>query len=202
MEGYRKFTIVAMCVAVVGFAPEVRGQQHQHPEAVQSMMPAGCPMNLEGVDIDIEDSNGGVAVTFRTENANLEGLRTRVREAASMLQRMAAMMAGGHDHTGQPRAEDPAASPSDADALHGMMAGMDMMRWPQIDSVTTEDTETGILLRLVPQDASQLPELGRQVRDLAAHVQSGQCMMMQMMGHMHGPMSGDAPETDHDAHAH
>ena len=199
MKVLRNFRIAAALVAWGLLAPNLQAQTHEHPAEVQAMMPAGCPMNLEGVEVEINEAAGGVTVTFQTDIETLETLRQGVRQAAAMLQRMTAMMASGHGHATGPDASAGTGEPAEEEALHGMMAGMNMMRWPAIESVTTQDTETGIQLRLVPQEDADLAELSRQVRDMATHMGSGQCMMMEMMGHMHGPMDAEGtPDADHD----
>lgn len=201
MKVLKPVAITWVLAVAVLFASELQAQTHEHPNEAQTMMPAGCPMNLDGVEFEIEDIRDGVAVIFEAGPDDLQALRQRVRQAASMLERMGTMMAGGHNHATQSGAEGATGENDEEDALHSMMGGMNMTHWPAIESVITTETETGIQLELhvAPENLSNLTELRGQVGNMTAHLESGQCMMMQMMGHMHGPIDESAtPEAEHD----
>jgi hypothetical protein len=190
------FTFVALTSVLFGSAiwscnmdetptepAEMRSAQEQQspqnmPSAGGEMMDqlsAGCPMVIQGADVSVTDTEGGVALAFTTGTGDVADLRTRVQHMAQMYERhhgQAGMMwhrmgGEGMGHRGGP----------------GMGGeGMDHMagRGPMpAASTTLADTDLGARLELRPSDASQLGALREHVRRHQQRMQSGECWMLQ-----------------------
>ena len=130
----------------------------------------GCPMVVQGADVAVSDTEGGVALTFTTDAPDVSDLRTRVRSMAQMYE-----MHRGHGAMmwHQMRGED---------IGHGSGMGMEHMAgsgpMPAASSAVT-DTDKGARIELRPTDASQLDTLRQHVRLHQQRMHSGECWMLQ-----------------------
>jgi len=123
-------------------------------------------MEFEQVDVSVEDTADGVAMTFTTESGDLEQLRQRVRYMADMLNM-------------QPATRPPQAGRG------GMMGAMMLSA-----RASFEDATNGARLMLQPRDEDGLDDLRGRVRLLADRLEaSGSMTMAGMM--MAGPMQLD-----------
>lgn len=131
---------------------------------------AGCPMVVQGADVAVSDTEGGVALTFTTDAPDVSDLRTRVRSMAQMYE-----MHRGHGAMmwHQMRGEG---------IGHGSGMGMEHMAgsgpMPAASSTVT-DTDKGARIELRPTDASQLDTLRQHVRLHQQRMHSGECWMLQ-----------------------
>jgi hypothetical protein len=140
-------------------------QEQQAPPTMPSGMPgnaggmmdqlrAGCPMVVQGADVTVTDTEGGVALTFTTDAGDVADLRTRVQHMAQMYEMhhgQAGMM--WHHMGGAGMAHG---GPAMGGEGMGHMAGRGPM---PAASTTMTDTDLGARLELRPSDASQLGAL-------------------------------------------
>lgn len=160
-------------------------QEQQAPPTMPSGMPgtgggmmdqlrAGCPMVVQGTDVSVVDTDGGVALAFTTDAGDVAELRTRVRSMAQMYgmhRGQGGMMwhhmgGAGMGHGGRGM----------GGAGMGHMAGRGPM---PAASDTVTDTDQGARLELRPTDPSQLEDLREHVRWHQQRMRSGECWMLQ-----------------------
>ncbi len=156
---------------------------------------AGCPMAVQGTDVSVVDTEGGVALTFTTDAGDVADLRTRVRNMARMYE-----MHRGQDggmmwhHMGDSGMGHGGPGTGGAGMGHGGMGmggggmgmggsgGMGMGPTAEHGSMpavsnTVTDTEEGARLELRPTDPSQLDALREHVRRHREKMHSGECWM-------------------------
>lgn len=132
---------------------------------------AACPMVIEGADVTVSDTEGGVALTFTADEAELTDLRQRVRHLARMYE-----MHRGHGsmmwhHMGRHGM---------GGGRHGMGMGHMPGHGPMPGASTRlTDIEGGVRLELTPTDPSQLEALREQVRWHQQRMHAGECWMLQ-----------------------
>lgn len=160
-------------------------QEQQAPPTMPSGMPgnadgmmdqlrAGCPMVVQGADVTVTDTEGGVALTFTTDTGDVADLRTRVQHMAQMYgmhHGQAGMMwhRMGGEGMGHGR---PGMDGRDMDHTAG--------RGPMPAATpTVTDTDLGARLELRPSDASRLDALREHVRWHQQRMRSGECWMLQ-----------------------
>jgi hypothetical protein len=142
---------------------------------------AGCPMVVEGADVAVSDTEGGVTLTFTTEAGDVADLRARVQHMAEMYE-----MHGGrrgmmwHHMGGQGRGR------GGPGMGMGHMAGRGPM---PAATVTGTEVDKGARLELRPTDASQLDALREHVRWHQQRMEAGECWMLQGQGK--APEGGD-----------
>ncbi len=145
---------------------------------------ADCPMVVQGTDVAVADTEGGVALTFTTAAGDVADLRTSVQHMAGMYgmhRGQGGMMwhhmgGAGMGHGGMGHGD-----PATGGARQGPMAGPDHMagRGPMpAASTTTTDTELGAQLELRPTDPAQLDALREHVRWHQEKMHSGECWML------------------------
>lgn len=148
---------------------------HMHGDGDGKMMDRDemmrmCPMQVPGASVAVADVDGGVAVRYRSDQADqVEDLRGRVRRMAERHRTMHQRHAQ-HD---------------------GAAEGGRMMMMPPA-TATVEEIPQGARVVLRPQDAGDLADLRRHARKHAkrAEKMEGGCPMMGMMGTRRG-MAGD-----------
>jgi hypothetical protein len=143
---------------------------------------AGCPMVVEGADVEVTDTEGGVALTFTTEVGDVGDLRARVQHMAEMYgmhRGRRGMMWHHMGHQGRGRAGPGMGM--------GHMAGRGPM--PAATATVTE-IDRGARLELRPTDASQLEALREHVRWHQQRMESGECWMLQGQPAPGGPEQG------------
>lgn len=142
---------------------------------------AGCPMVVEGADVAVSDTEGGVTLTFTTEAGDVADLRARVQHMAAMYEMhrgQRGMM--WHHMGGQGRGRG------------GPVMGMGHMagRGPMpAATATVAEVDKGARLELRPTDASQLESLREHARWHQERMETGECWMPQSQGT--APEDGD-----------
>jgi len=159
-----------------------KGAGHEHGQ--QAGMMEMCPMRVPGTTVFVSDTEGGVAVVFKTTGEVTE-LRHRVRRMAEMHNRHHAegtmasskgMMGGGRD-----------AGTTPEQGGRGMMMGMSHEGMVPA-TAGVDDVEGGARLVLTPKDPSQLGSLRTHVHDHAERMTRGECPMM---------MGGTSQSSEH-----
>lgn len=137
---------------------------------------AGCPMAIEGVEVDVSDAEGGVAMEFTTDTGDVQDLRDRVRHMAAMYE---IHRGGGHmmwhhhmdGHRHGRRGHGRGMGPG---------RGMGGQRTPMPDATATmEEIDEGARLVLVPRDPAELDELRTHAQMQEQRMESGQCWRLQ-----------------------
>jgi hypothetical protein len=141
-----------------------------------------CPLAVDGAEVDAENTTGGVALEFETDDDELvEELRQRVRRMAEMHERHQTAMSTGAMQPGEVQPVEPGATTGPPQP--GMGRGMGpMMRMHQDITVPTTtrvvDVEDGARLVFEPLDLNRLDELRRQVEAHAEKMEEkGECPM-------------------------
>ena len=157
-------------------ASRAEGAGHEHGK--QAGMMEMCPMRVPGATVSVADTEGGVAVVFKT-TGDVAELRRRVRHMAEMHNRHHAegtmaccqgMMGGGRDAGATP----------EQGGRGMMMGGSHAGMVPAM--AAAEDVEGGARIVLTPKDSAQLGALRTHVRDHAERMGRGECPMMMMGG--------------------
>ena len=163
-------------------APEMEQTRPQVQEQTGSPMPvagggtmqelrAGCPMVVEGADVDVTDTEGGIALTFTTEAGDVADLRARAQHMARMYEMHRGQRGFMWHHMGgQGR---PHGGPG---MDMGHMAERGLM--PAATATVTE-LEKGARLELRPTDAAQLESLREHTRWHQQRMETGECWMLQ-----------------------
>jgi hypothetical protein len=148
-----------------GAAADSTGMQ---PEMMQQMK-AGCPMLVQGVEVEASDTDSGVMLAFTTETGDVADLQQRVHHMAQMYQ-----MHGGHggmmwQHMGE------------GGMGHGGGHMGHMAKHGQMPAASAQVTElkNGARLELTPTDPGDLVGLREHVRMHQQRMQSGECWMLQ-----------------------
>lgn len=152
--------------------PPAQGPNAEAPEAQQTpseehieQMREHCPMAMQGVRVEVSNIQGGIAMTFTTQEGDADNLRERVEHLAEMYEKrherqgmMWHDMGGDMGHRGGHEAQ------------RGMM--------PQVDTNVVE-VENGARLELMPRDEANLDALREHVRMHQQRMQAGACWMLQ-----------------------
>ena len=168
--------------------PGVQEPQQEEPPSVVTeaqMTPAmmaqyreTCPMMIEGVEVSVEETDAGVALTF-TAPGDVEALRTRVRHMADMYghhQGQRRMMWGhmsgahampGHEAMGM---RGPGHMGSGRPGMHRQGIGM-----MPVGTASYEEIAGGGRVVMTPTDAADLESLRRMATTHQARMASGQC---------------------------
>ena len=174
---------------------------------VGAVMPGLCPMGVEGSNVEVSDTETGVALTFTTGESDVAVLRTRVRDMADMYAshgghrgmmwhpagrgRGQGRMGGrqGHGMMGaQPMGPGSGAGMGmgpgagmgmgpGAGMGHGPGRGMARGLMPAA-TATVAEVEGGARIELVPTDAGQLEGLREHTRMHRERMHSGECPML------------------------
>lgn len=137
---------------------------------------ADCPMVVQGAEVAVTDTEGGIALTFTTDGADVAELRARVQRMARRYDShhgQAGMMWHHMGDNGMSRV---------GRGRGGERMGMRHMagRGPMPEASTTmTDTDLGARLELRPTDPSQLDALREHVRWHQERMHSGECWMLQ-----------------------
>jgi len=188
------FTFVALASLLFGSAigscnndktstelAETRSAQEQQPPptmpstggGMMDPLRAGCPMSVQGADVAVTDTEGGVALTFTTGTGDVADLRTRVQQMAQMYEMHDGQAGMMWHHVG---AEGMAhGGPGMGGEGMGQMAGRGPM---PAASTTMTDTDLGARLELRPTDPSQLDALREHARWHQERMHSGECWML------------------------
>ena len=131
--------------------------------ATRTPMEDACPAAMDGVRVTVEDTDGGVALRFTGEQADLHELRQRTTALGRTYDTLP-RQAGSPVPTMTPEGRtEPAA---------GVSA---QLRDTPASSATVEEIEGGARLILVPEEQAQLDVLRDSVRAHARRMQTGQC---------------------------
>ena len=131
--------------------------------ATRAPMEDACPAAIEGVRVTVEDTDGGVALRFTGEEADLQELR----------QRAAAL---GRTYDALPRQSGSPVPPMTPEGRTEPAAGVSaQLRDTPAAAATVEDIEGGARVILVPEEQAQLDVLRDSVRAHARRMQTGQC---------------------------
>lgn len=123
-----------------------------------------CPLSAEAVQIEVSDTDNGVALTFITTSGEVADLRPRARYMAEMYTLQSAQRAMmGHQ--------------MDGDHGRGMVGGVRHGLMPAA-TATVEDVEGGARILLVPVDPSLLESLREHARRHGERMQAGECPML------------------------
>lgn len=165
--------------------------------AMMQQLRANCPMVVQGADVAVSDTEGGVALTFTTDAPGVADLRTRARSMAQMYELhrgRGAMMWQNMGGEGMGHGSDMGGEGMGHGSGMGMGMGMGMGHksgmgmatehmtgsspMPAASSTVT-DTGKGVHIELRPTDASQLDALRQHVRLHQQRMHSGECWMLQ-----------------------
>lgn len=177
-------TLGILTSSAVWTAPAVNAQpaSRPHRQAAEAESPstydhgvewmhelsASCPMLVDGVELVVSDTDGGVALSFMTNTPDIADLRVRVRAMAELYEThqgqgpMMWQQMGGH---GRGR---------------GMGIGLGMENMEGNDpmpvvTTTVTDTENGARIELRPVDPSQLGALREHIGQHQQRMGSGEC---------------------------
>jgi hypothetical protein len=145
--------LASLFLATASFA-----EQHGHADEGDEdrrAMAEHCPWAQPDVDIEVEDTQEGIALTFRGEPEQQEELRQFAHRMAAMHQRM-------RQHRGRSAADD-----------RGGMGQM-MMQMPEA-TVEAEDVEGGARVEFRPQDPEDREALREHVRQRAEMMRERRC---------------------------
>lgn len=141
---------------------------------------ASCPMAVQGANVAVRDTAGGVTLSFTTKSGDVAELRDRVEHLAAMYEmqrgqgmRWHAMGPPGRGHGGP-----------------GMGRGHGAGPMPSA-TATLFEMDDGVALELRPTDPSQLEALREHARWHQQRMQSGECWMVQQQ---EAESRGGAPE--------
>lgn len=147
--------------AAVAAQPQQREAQAQTPQ-VPPPMPMGkgrgggmggmgmCPMNMPNTTVRATETPEGAALTFTTDEAHLDELRSQVRHMAQMRESMS-QRGGGRGRGGPPHVA--------------------------VDT-ETKDVQGGIQMLLEPVDPEQVDAVRAETRWRAERMQTGTCPAM------------------------
>jgi hypothetical protein len=141
--------------------------------AMMDQLRASCPMVVQGAEVAVIDTEGGVALTFTTEGGDVADLRTRV-ERMSQLYTLHQGRRGMMWH--------PMGRGMGGGMGRGMGDGMGKMtgRGPMpAASATMTEADAKMRLELRPTDPAQLDALREHVRWHQQRMESGECWMSQ-----------------------
>lgn len=165
-------------------------QPGQQGTGAQDIMAArgseACPMMVEGVSIDVEDTADGVALRFTSATeTDVEDLRNRVQHMARMYEMHTGEQAEGGSmmwhRMGHTRADqDQGGAAGQAKGPTGVMPAA---------TATVEEVDNGVRMVLKPKDKAQLATLREHARDHERRMESGECWMAQQTG-AQGQMGG------------
>ena len=124
---------------------------------------SACPMAIDSVEVSVSDTDNGVALTFKTGEANLDELRQRTQHLAQMYEM----------HRGRPMMWRHMRGMGRGQGV-GMGPGPGRGPMPEAQAEVTEIDE-GVRLELTPNDPSQLRQLRDQARFHQQRMQSGAC---------------------------
>lgn len=176
-------------------SPQLQDQPLSQPMSAQGagmMQPSnmGCPMTAQGADVTVEDTDGGVTLTFTTDDTDVADLRARV-QGMSQLYAMHQGRAGMMWHNAGRKGMGHGAGMGMGRGM-GAGAGMKNMMGSgpmPATSATVTDTDKGASIELRPTDAAQLDALRQHVLSHQQRMHSGECWMMQEQ-----PAAQDTPE--------
>jgi len=140
---------------------------------------ASCPMAVQGADVAVSDTEGGIALTFTTDAPDVADLRARARSMAKMYDMHrghGAMMWHPMGGAGMGHGS-------------GMRMGMEDLEGGgsmPATSATVTDTDKGARIELQPAEASELDALRQRVRLHQERMHSGECWMPQEQPPAHG----------------
>jgi hypothetical protein len=152
--------IGAIALASLFFATASFAAQHGHAhrdDDERRAMAAHCPWAQPGVEVEVEDTDDGIALTFRGEPEQEEELRQFAERMVAMHERMM----DDHDHR-------------HGDDRGGM--GPMMMQMPEM-TVETEDVEGGARLEFQPEDPEDREAVRERVRQHAEMMRERRCPM-------------------------
>ena len=194
------FTFVALASVLFGAAiwscsndqtppesAETRSAQEQQtppamPSAEDGMMEqlrAGCPMVVQGADVTVTDTEGGVALIFMTDTGDVADLRTRVQHMAGMYEMAHGQAGMMWQHIGS-EGMGYGGPGMGGEGMGGEGMGHMAGRGPMpAASTTMTDTDLGARVELRPTDPSQLDALREHVRWHQQRMHSGECWMLQ-----------------------
>jgi hypothetical protein len=130
---------------------------------------AGCPMGVQGADVTVADTDGGVALTFTTDAGNVADLRTSVKKMAQMYETHHGYVGMMWDHMGDEGLGRGGSGMGGENMGHMARRGMPAAR------NTVTDTIKGARLAFWPTDPAQLDALRTHVRWHQERMLSGEC---------------------------
>lgn len=140
----------------------------QGPMMGQGQFRQACPIAVEGTDVEVEDTENGVALTFTTESGDVELVRERAEHLAAMYEMhrgrghmMWHHMGRGGGHMGR-----------------GMGPGAGQGPMPAANA-TVEEIEGGARLVLTPVGGEDLATLRQHARFHQQRMHAGQCWRLQ-----------------------
>lgn len=147
--------------------PQPPAAQEQTPTTdLPPELMATCPLLVPGTQVEVENTDSGVALSFTTQQADqVDALRTRVRSLADTYQQIR-----GRDIIWR--------SIPGAKAAEGEKPREAKGQFPAA-TANAEEIENGLRLTFVPTQENQLNMLRQHVRAHRQHMQAGQCFMVQ-----------------------
>ena len=167
-----------------GTAPAVaKPAAEPQPGGMMAQMRDQCPMSAEGAQIEVSDTENGVALTFTATNGAVADLRARTRRMAEMYtlqgghRGMRWHHMGGDDGRGMMGEDHGSGTMGGTGMGHGPGVGMARGMMPAA-TATVEDVEGGARILLVPMDPSQLEPLREHARMHCERMHDGECPML------------------------
>lgn len=146
-----------------GMGPGMMGQ------GMMGRMKTGCPMLVQNAEVELEQTDDGVALEFTAKNDDVDSIHQWAKQLAQMYE----MHEGRYHMTW--RHVEPGGQGK-------MMKGQDPMasagRMPAVKA-TVEGTETGARIVLVPKEESQLETLRQHIKGHKERMTSGQYWSLQ-----------------------
>lgn len=145
-----------------------RGQiMHGGAGGMMAQLRSSCPMVVQGANVKVTDTEGGVELVFTTSGGDVNDLRQRVEHMSQMYQ-----MHGDHGsmmwHYMSSSRMGPGMGMALDAGVHGPMPAA---------KASVETIDNGARLVLTPVSAAELAALREHVRFHQARMQSGQCWM-------------------------
>lgn len=212
-------TIIYLGAALVTFLGACSGSQKapseppapavsSAPSAVESeAMKEGmtCPIARPGVDVTIDDVDGGVALTFTGSEDQVAFLRQWGAKRAAMASGKA-MRPMGNGGMMQGQGMNGKGKGMHGKGMHGEgMHGKGMMMMMPPADAMAEDVPGGVKLTFKAKDAQDVAKLREHTSQHVSMMREGKCPMMQGMaarpaGADSSNMGGKKDEDDHEAH--
>lgn len=146
--------------------PHGNAEAQPQPQPLQpSQM---CPTELPGVSVTAQDMQDGSALVFTASAGNVDQLRGRVQNLASMMNNQRAN-------------QKPEAAPGQPAPAPGQQQGATNPGEPVATHARVENTERGARLILTPADPAQLSRVRAFAQQQASRMSSGDCSFVTRM---------------------
>ena len=155
---------------------------------------SSCPMVVEGVDVEMTETDNGVALAFTTTEGDVSDLRQRVQRMARMYEMHAGRgsimwkhMEEGHMEeghmdqgqegiTGEQGLRERPQQEEQQKGMQGQQGQQQPGALPETKA-TVAQIDKGARLELMPADSAQLQKLRTEIRQHQQRMRAGECWM-------------------------